>query len=150
MLNVSQIATRLDAGYPAWQDTDSIYWEWDTQLDGLVNDRYNNVTESSIRAFLTFLRLTERELEMFTPEEFAEELTRRYKDFWSDEAKFARDVAAPDWADMGEHPSGRAEALEEFGDLIDWEAYTKLPEFTDRWVVIQMPGENGVHAFDAD
>ena len=146
-LNISEITARLDAGYPAWEDPDSVYWEWDNAIDDLIEDESSEVTEASIHALLAFLRLTERQEEKFTPKKFVGELTRRYKGFWSDEAKFARAMAAPDWADMGEYPSGRAEALEEFGDLIDWNAYTELPQFTDEWAVIQMPDEEGVHVF---
>lgn len=149
-LDASQITARLDAGYPAWQDPDSEYWEWDNAIDDLIEDDSNDLTETSIRAFLASLSLADRQKEKRTPTKFTEELLLRHKGLWSDRATFARAVAAPDWADMGEYPSGRAEALEEFGDLIDWNAYTELPQFTDQWIVIQLPDENGVHVFSAN
>lgn len=147
LFTTAEIRARLDAGYPDWEDPDSDNWDWDNTLDDLIN--YGGGTdESTVRAFLKFLDVSARHEEPFAPNEFANELKQRYQGYWSDAAEFAREYAAPDWADMSDQPSARRETIDKFADFIDWAAYAGSVEFTDEWTVIALDGESGIHAFE--
>jgi hypothetical protein len=149
LLTSAEIRARLDAGLPALEDVDSDYWDWDNTLDDIINSGDPQVDEYSVRAFLKYLDVSARHEERLTPKELADEIQQRYRGYWSDAAKFAREYAADDWAEMGEQHRGRGEALTEFADFIDWAAYADTPEFTSRWALITLDGE-GVHAFEED
>lgn len=149
LFTTADIRARLDAGLP--MDPDSDDWDWDNTLDNIINHNLvPDADESAVRAFLKYLDVSGRSKERFTPGEITEELRERYRGYWSDAAKFAREYAAPDWAEMSEHPRASAAALAEFTDVIDWAAYAERTEFTDRWALIRLDGESGVHAFRQD
>lgn len=150
LLTPPEILARLDAGYPDWENPDSPLWEWDNTLDDTIGSGHSEVNEDSVRAFILYLTESARQTERFTPAKFTEELTTRYRYYWSDVAKFAREHAASEWADMGDNPKGRTEALEEFSDLIDWDAWTDTPEFSGQWYTVTLPDESGVHVFRED
>lgn len=141
----AEIRARLDAGFPA--DPDSDHWDWDNSLDNMINFGDREVDEDAIRAFLAFLDVSARSGDKFAPGDFADEFKERYRGHWSSAARFAREYAAPEWADMGDNPTGRREALKEFGDLIDWDARTETAEFTGEWSLVTLPGQDGVYAF---
>jgi hypothetical protein len=150
LYTTAEIRARLDAGYPDWADTDSDHWDWDTTLDDIIDRGDHRIDEDSVRAFLQYLDGAARHEEPFTPEEFAEELQRRYKFAYSSMGKFARECAAPEWVDMGDQPRGRAVALKEFADFINWDAYAASDDFLTGWAAVRLPGDDVVHVFEED
>lgn len=143
------ILARLDADFPDLGNEDSQFFGWDNVLFDLIEGGAAMYNKDAVRAFLIYI-----EMSCVAPtidaDDFRQEFEERYRGYWSSAGKFAREYVIDDWATQGDSPSGRFEALEEFGDFIDWDSYADSPMITGDWCLVTLPDGSGVHVFKED
>lgn len=143
-LTPEEILARLSQGYDADADDAD---EWDRMFHDVIESDVS-VNEDSIKAFAMLLE-REKSPAALSADRFSCLLRERYQYYWSSPGKYARDYFEEDWAQMGDYPTGREEAVAKLADYVDWDAVADSHELSDHAFVKLDPEavETGVHVF---
>lgn len=144
-LTPEEILARLSQGYD--RDADG-FDEWDEMFHDVIDEGDEQVDEDSVKAFAMLLE-KEKSPAVLSADRFSCLLDERYKYYWSSPGKYARHYFESDYAQMGEYPTGRAEAVADLAEYVDWDAVADSHELSDHAFVKLDPEaiETGVHVF---